>query len=177
MPFSLNHTMADKTLEQFKTELEAANAFATQTQAAIDDTIEAVKKLGYNVLVIGDVVAVITSQKFLIDQQQATATGNEVLIKDLTEKQMAFQQVVDEQAALIKDLETQIATLRANPAKAPTITVGKVVYEIHGQKFRFGGKVYTVQDLLADKKLQAELVKKGVGFLVKQEAETEVKNG
>lgn len=169
--------MADKTLEQFKTELEAANAFATQTQDAVNDTIEAVKKLGYNVLVIGDVVAVITSQKFLIDQQQATATENEVLIKGLTEKLTAFQQVIDEQAALIRDQEAQIARLQANPAKVPTITVGKAVYEIHGQNFKFGGVEYTVKDLLGDKKLQAELVKKGVGFLVKQEAETEVKNG
>lgn len=116
-------------------------------------------------------------------ENTVAATVEEQLAKSqakVAELQNEFEQaqkVILEQGALIQEQEAQIARLQANPAKVPTITVGKVVYEVHGQNFKFGGVEYTVKDLLGDKKLQAELVKKGVGFLVKQETETEVKNG
>lgn len=77
-------------------------------------------------------------------------------------------EIIEGQRQTIADLEDKITTLQTAPPEFPIIEVGKVKYAVEVKTFSYKGQHYTLEQLMADKALQAELVKKGVGFLVKQ---------
>lgn len=74
------------------------------------------------------------------------------------------------QKTTIDELTAQLAAVQANPSTVPTFTLAKKTYEVHASSFKYRNdseppREYTVQELLNDPKLQAVLVKKGVGFI------------
>ena len=79
-------------------------------------------------------------------------------------------EIIDGQKQTIADLEAHLAKLQGSPSSFPTIVVEKKTYEVRAQTFKYKKVEYTVAQLLSDKALQKELVKKGVGFLVEKEA-------
>ena len=78
-------------------------------------------------------------------------------------------EIIDGQKQTIADLEAQLEKLQTSPAEFPTIVVDKKTYEVTLKAFQYKKVEYTVAQLLKDKALQKELVKKGVGFLVEKE--------
>lgn len=107
-----------------------------------------------------------------------TKYDDEVTAHQATQAQLAQAEtnladagdVVNEQHASITELTAQLEKLQTEPAAYPTITVDKAVYEVQIKNFQYKKVEYTVADLLKDKALQKELVKKGVGFLVPKTA-------
>lgn len=77
-------------------------------------------------------------------------------------------EIIEGQTQTIADLEETVRSLQTAPPEFPVITVGKAKYAVEVKTFGYNGQHYTLEQLVADKALQAELVKKGVGFLVKQ---------
>ncbi len=78
--------------------------------------------------------------------------------------------VATEQHETITSLTEQLEKLQANPEAYSTIVVDKTTYEVQTKGFQYKKQEYTVADLIKDKALQKELVKKGVGFLVAKTA-------
>ena len=79
------------------------------------------------------------------------------------------QEIVADQTTTIAELEATIARMQETPSAVPTLKIGNTEYEVHASKFKYDGRDYTIKELRADKALQAALVKKGVGFLIKKE--------
>jgi hypothetical protein len=130
----------------------------------------------------------------LTDQNRTLTDENAVLTTDnaakttqidtLTAERDGYKNDVDEAEKLITGQKTtideqaaRIEQLQSNPSTVPTFTVGTgksaKTYEVLVQNFKFrldGGPVteYTVTELLKDTKLQAALIKKGVGFIVEK---------
>ena len=96
-----------------------------------------------------------------------------VLTKDKAELEKELSDASDlleGQKLTIDDLAAQLAAAQANPSSVPTFTLAKKTYEVHAANFKFRAegeqpRDYTVADLLGDPKLQAALIKKGVGFI------------
>ncbi len=76
------------------------------------------------------------------------------------------QTIIEEQGTTIDDLDAKLAAAQGTPVTEPRFTVGKKTYGVSANTFNYKGEKYTAAQLLANKKLQAELVGKGVGFIV-----------
>ncbi|RYC69763.1 hypothetical protein [Spirosoma sordidisoli] len=92
------------------------------------------------------------------DAASALDTANRSLVE--------ATQIIAGQKVTIAEQEATIVSLQTNPAQYPIIKVGKKSYEVTTKTFQYKKVEYTVEQLLADTKLQKELVEKGMGFLV-----------
>jgi hypothetical protein len=112
------------------------------------------------------------AQVVVLDGQVLILTNGleaEKSLRELAQKDLADATgVITGQALTIKELEAKIIELQTKPAAFPVITVDKKNYEVQTKTFKYKKVDYTVEALLKDKKLQKELVEKGVGFLVEK---------
>jgi hypothetical protein len=104
------------------------------------------------------------------DSRDLAALPVEELVALVEQKE---QGIADRDASLaeantiIDELKTQLTAQQAQPSDVPVIMVGKDQYRVTAPRFQFEGEEYSVQQLLANKKMQEALVKKGAGFLEK----------
>ncbi|GAB2571884.1 hypothetical protein [Spirosoma areae] len=110
--------------------------------------------------------ATIETQKETLESLQAQLV-NERNAHEATK--LEATQVIEGQKEAIDELERRIVEMQTSPAAFPVIEVGKVKYEVQVKSFKYKGETYTVEQLIANKVLQKELVGKGVGFLIKKE--------
>lgn len=108
----------------------------------------------------------VSSKAILQAERDKALAETEQLRSDLAEA----KDVIAGQQETIAKQDALIETLQTKPLEFPTILVDKKTYEVRAKSFQYQKTTYTVGDLLKNKPLQKELVKKGVGFLVEKEA-------
>ncbi|CCH01656.1 hypothetical protein FAES_3649 [Fibrella aestuarina BUZ 2] len=105
-------------------------------------------------------------------EQLSKQLGEALQLADKKEQQLSeVLQLVDEQGETIANQDLEIKRLRATPDALPSFVLDKTVYTVDCRQFTWKKTSYEVADLVANKALQKELVKAGVGFIkIKEQA-------
>ncbi|QIP14726.1 hypothetical protein G8759_19955 [Spirosoma aureum] len=94
-------------------------------------------------------------------QAGTLSSENEQLKKAVTQK----DKDLEDAASVVEQLKNQLAEKRIGTVELPTVKLGKETYELVGGNFYYGGREVSLETLLEDAKLVAELVKEKAGNL------------